>query len=187
MKLRIILGAPCAGKGTQCFLLKDIFDHVSAGEILRKKYPKGTEIRKMLDAGNLVSVDLMNNLIQEEIEGRSKDFIIDGYPRNIEQANFINKFKIYSVFFLHISKKTAFSRMQIREICEKCERTYSKHVLCCIPTVKRLDDNPDSFEKRFDIFQNDIFKIFTLLSVPIHFIDAEKSAQEVNTQIRKFL
>jgi adenylate kinase len=187
MKIRVILGAPCSGKGTQCHLLKNLFSHISAGEILRRKYPKGTEIRKTLDEGNLVSVDLMNDLIKEEIQTRSEDLIIDGYPRNIDQATFISKLPIHSVLFLNVSNQTALTRMYDREICENCEKTYPGHFLCCSPTVKRLDDNLSSFKRRMDVFYKDIFQILTIMSVPIYFIDAEKSIAEVNEQIKKFL
>lgn len=186
-KIIVILGAPCSGKGTQSVLLKK-FHHLSAGEILRKKYPKGTETRTLLDAGNLIRVDLMNNIMAEEIQNnKTRDIIIDGYPRTVPQANFLKNFNISNVIFLNISKNVAFDRMINREICEKCEKTYSKKTNCCMPTNRRIDDNSISFEKRFLTFQKDLTDILTILSVPVFFVNAENSINSIAEEIQKFI
>jgi adenylate kinase len=186
-KIILILGAPCSGKGTQCLLL-DSISHLSAGDLLRKKYPLGTESRTLLDNGNLVSVELINNIIGEEIAQSTGDMIIDGYPRTVDQANFITSFPISCAFVLEARKETVFNRMIKREICNICGKSYSESTACCsVKTVKRLDDNPQSFEKRFAVFQKDISQILDTLSCKIHFINSEQSIAEVHEQIIKLL
>ncbi len=90
----IILGPPGAGKGTQSVLIaqKLGLKHLSTGEILRKAVTEGTPLglkaKEVMDAGNLVSDDIMIGIIKEAIsaDDAKKGFILDGFPRTIEQA-----------------------------------------------------------------------------------------------------
>lgn len=90
----IILGPPGAGKGTQSILIAEKLGlkHLSTGEILRKAVTDGTPLglkaKVVMDAGNLVSDDIMVGIIKEAIsaEDAKKGFILDGFPRTIEQA-----------------------------------------------------------------------------------------------------
>ena len=90
----IILGPPGAGKGTQSILIaqKLGLKHLSTGEILRKAVTDGTPLglkaKEVMDSGNLVSDDIMIGIIREAISGddAKKGFILDGFPRTIEQA-----------------------------------------------------------------------------------------------------
>lgn len=90
----IILGPPGAGKGTQSILIaqKLGLKHLSTGEILRKAVTDGTPLglkaKEVMDSGNLVSDDIMVGIIKEAIsaDDAKKGFILDGFPRTIEQA-----------------------------------------------------------------------------------------------------
>lgn len=95
----IILGPPGAGKGTQSVLIaqKLGLKHLSTGEILRKAVADGTPLglkaKEVLDAGNLVSDDIMVNIIKDAITDKDtkNGFILDGFPRTIQQATEIDK------------------------------------------------------------------------------------------------
>lgn len=95
----IILGPPGAGKGTQSVLIaqKLGLKHLSTGEILRKAVSDGTPLglkaKEVMDAGNLVSDDIMIGIIKEAISGdeAKKGFILDGFPRTIQQAAELDK------------------------------------------------------------------------------------------------
>lgn len=90
----IILGPPGAGKGTQSLLIAEKLGlkHLSTGEILRKAGSEGTELglkaKEIMEAGNLVSDDIMIGIIKDALseEDAKKGFILDGFPRTLEQA-----------------------------------------------------------------------------------------------------
>eukprot|EP00070_Physeter_catodon_P032309 XP_028339203.1 adenylate kinase 4-like [Physeter catodon] len=90
----IFVGAPGSGKGTQSLFLKrsHCLCHLSTGDMLREAVAQGTEIGKLakakMDAGELVSDDIMLNLIGEKVRSPRcrRGFILDGYPRNPSQA-----------------------------------------------------------------------------------------------------
>ncbi len=95
----VLLGAPGSGKGTQAVLLvKELgLPHISTGELLRGAAEAGTELgrkaKKVIDRGELVSDEIMLDLITERLcrEDVAHGFILDGYPRNISQARALDK------------------------------------------------------------------------------------------------
>ena len=88
----IFIGAPGSGKGTQAgkFVADKGFKHISTGDLLRseiaKKTALGLEVKKVMDEGKLVSDELVIRLLQANIDLQSSQYIFDGYPRNIAQA-----------------------------------------------------------------------------------------------------
>mmetsp|Transcript_60816 Transcript_60816/g.96650 ORF Transcript_60816/g.96650 Transcript_60816/m.96650 type:complete len:251 (+) Transcript_60816:498-1250(+) len=95
----ILIGPPGAGKGTQAPRLKDELCacHLSTGDLLRSAVSKGTELGKqakaIMDRGDLVSDEIVNGIVAEAIDSEecSKGFILDGYPRTVEQAKALDK------------------------------------------------------------------------------------------------
>ena len=90
----IIMGAPGSGKGTCASLLKSEFaiPHISTGDMFRKAISEGTELGKLaqslIDNGNFVPDEVTNELVKQRLseEDCKNGFLLDGYPRNIEQA-----------------------------------------------------------------------------------------------------
>lgn len=95
----VLLGAPGSGKGTQASLLVDRLElpHISTGVLLRTAVAEGTELglkaRAVLDSGELVSDEIMLGLIAERLarEDARGGFILDGYPRNLSQAEALDR------------------------------------------------------------------------------------------------
>src|SRR6476660_4792119 len=93
----IFIGAPGSGKGTQASkLVADKgFKHISTGDLLRseiaKQSPLGLEVKKVMDDGKLVSDELVIRLLQANVNLSSSQYIFDGYPRNLAQAQTLDK------------------------------------------------------------------------------------------------
>ena len=128
----IFFGPPGAGKGTQASLVANKLNipHLSTGEILRKKIldtdPLSIKLIKLMDSGNLVSDNLLNEIIANRLNSSDcqKGFILDGYPRTIVQKNFfenylkINNLFISKIFELKVSKKIIIERIKSRQNIE---------------------------------------------------------------------
>lgn len=97
MKNIVIFGAPGAGKGTQSDFIVEKFGltHISTGDLLRKEIADQTELGKrikgIMDAGQLVSDDIVIEMIDNAIARDSKGILFDGFPRNVAQAEVLDK------------------------------------------------------------------------------------------------
>ena len=144
----IILGPPGAGKGTQAAFIasEQNIPHISTGDMLREAIKNGTELglqaKAVMDAGNLVSDELIIELVKERI---SKDdckngFLFDGFPRTIPQAEALqeNNVDINGVIELVVADEEIIKRMSGRRIHLASGRTY--HVDFNPPKQPGLDD-----------------------------------------------
>ena len=144
----IILGPPGAGKGTQATFIATEFNipHISTGDMLREAIKKGTNLgqkaKEVMDAGNLVSDDLIIELVKERISESdcSQGYLFDGFPRTIPQAEAleINNIQIDGVIELKVPDDEILKRMSGRRIHLNSGRTY--HVDFNPPLIEGLDD-----------------------------------------------
>ena len=178
----VIFGPPGAGKGTQSNLIVNKFKlhQLSTGELLRKEINNNTElgqkISKIINAGNLVSDDIVGNLIEEHIsrENLKNKVIFDGYPRNLTQAknleNILSKYnqKIHLALKLSVSLETIKKRISERKNLEK-----------------RADDKDDIAIKRFQTYENNIKPVidFYKRSNLLKEVNGEASISEINDEI----
>lgn len=165
----IVLGAQGSGKGTQADLLSEKLEipAVSMGDLLReekrKKTQKAKEIASYIDNGLLVPYKITIDLIKKAIKKNKKGIIIDGFPRNMEQATVFDKFfKPTHIIFIKISEKETIRRLAGRRNCPKCRKIY--HVTfnppkkkdicdrCRAKLIRRKDDTPEAIKKRLEIF-----------------------------------
>jgi len=128
----IFFGPPGAGKGTQAALVaKDLqIPHLSTGDILRRKLLDNDSIssnlKKIMDSGNLVSDEILNQIIADRINADDciKGFILDGYPRTMYQKDFLSKFlesknlQINKIFDLKVDETNIIKRILARSIIE---------------------------------------------------------------------
>ena len=182
----VIFGPPGAGKGTQSKFISKKFNlhQLSTGELLRneikKKTELGSEISSIINAGELVSDNIVSNLIEKFISNEIyKDrFIFDGYPRNLNQAENLDyllkkyKQKIDIVLKLSVSLDTIKSRISERQIQEN-----------------REDDNEEIAVKRYKTYEKstepllDYYNKSNLLKV----VNGEASIDEINNEISEII
>jgi len=114
----IIIGSPGSGKGTLAaqIVQKYNYEHISTGDILREEKKKDTELglllRETLGTGNLVSDEIVNQLVETKLKTIDKPFVLDGYPRTLQQANFLDSIaQIGLVIFLNVPDEVVIQRI----------------------------------------------------------------------------
>ena len=145
----VLLGAPGSGKGTQATRLKEYLDvpHISTGELLRAAVtagsPLGLQAKIVMEAGGLVSDDVVLGMLEDRLQkpDTGNGFILDGYPRNLAQANALNglleklKQPIDIAIQLDVDTELLVGRLAGRAKAES-----------------RADDSPDAVRKRLSVY-----------------------------------
>ncbi len=200
----ILLGAPGSGKGTQSKLLKRYnYEILSIGEILRKITNENNElslkIKNKINKGEFVTLDIIKNILEKYL--LNDNFILDGIPRNLEQANLLDIFiknknwKNICCINLLVDKNLLIQRLQKRKICTKCQGSMPSETKNCIYCEcdhfeKREDDKLLSVvNKRLDKFYKEIQEIknFYQLQNSYHEIEANEDPLSVQEKILKIL
>ena len=163
-----MVGPPGSGKGTVSEKLEKDFNlsHVSAGELLREEVRKettlGLDIKKILEQGDLVPDRLVVEIIKLDIKDKT-DFILDGFPRTLDQANSIEDIPIDMVIYLEVPEEVVIERFAGRRVCPKCKAGYHINYLppkqegvcdeCGTELVQRKDDVPEVIKERFRVYK----------------------------------
>ncbi|CAL4323449.1 Adenylate kinase [Buchnera aphidicola (Chaitophorus sp. 3695)] len=145
----ILIGYPCSGKGTQAKFISKKYNipKISTGDLLRsiiltQKNKESLDIKKKIEQGKLISDSIIISIIKKRLAEKDclNGYILDGFPRTINQAKIIdqNKIKIDYVIELLISKKKILKRMLGRQIHMKSGRIY--HKVYNPPLHKNKDD-----------------------------------------------
>lgn len=178
----ILIAPPAAGKGTQAKLLSSKYQipHISTGDLLRAATGElGDIVKKTMESGALVSDDLVLKLLEERIikEDCQNGYILDGFPRNVSQAESYMKLleklnrPLGDVIYLDASKEVTQKRIVGRLTCPTCGAVYNDQIdeskpkkfgtcdKCNGPLSKRSDDNLETFEKRYQTFINETYPL----------------------------
>ena len=184
----IFFGPPGAGKGTQANLISNEYKlpHLSTGNIFRNKLLENDQVsinlKKIIDSGELISDQITNKIVSERIEKDdcNKGFILDGYPRTIDQAIFLDKklkekkLSISKIIDIKIDKKTIIDRIKSRSNIEN-----------------RKDDNEEVLKTRISKYQtetkpvSDYYK--SLYPLDYHNINGDQEIKKINRDILNFL
>jgi len=170
----ILLGGPGAGKGTQANYIKDKYSvpQISTGDMLRAAVkdgtPLGVEAKKVMDAGGLVSDDIILGLVRERIaqDDCAKGFLFDGFPRTLAQAEAlkVQGVDIDAVVEIDVDDDEIIKRMSGRRVHPASGRTY--HIVFNPPKeegkddqtgealVQRDDDQEDTVRQRLKVYHD---------------------------------
>ena len=206
----ILLGMPGAGKGTQAQIIEEelAIANVSTGAILREvsksESDLGQKVQTYLNSGQLVPDEIIIEMLVERI---SKDdcnngFILDGFPRNIEQAKSLDQagVSIDLVIYLKILEEQIIERMSGRRIHLASGRSYhttfnppkvdGKDDLTGEDLVQRSDDKPDVIKKRLEVYFNEtepMLDFYKNKDMKFYEIDASEPVNAVTEKILKII
>ena len=174
----LFLGAPGAGKGTQAELISkaNSYLHLSTGELLRKeiemKTTLGKQVKDIINRGELVSDELVLKIVRQNLDKDNKGWILDGYPRNLSQANSLNEVlleinqPLEVVFYLDIPEEVLIKRLLLRG---------------------RKDDTEETIRTRVKIYKKTtepLIKYFKDLSL-LEYIDADRDLKTISSDIKQ--
>ncbi len=174
----LFLGAPGAGKGTQAELLSQTtsYLHLSTGELLRKEIEMNTylgkQVKDIMNRGELVSDELVLKIVRQNLDKNNNGWILDGFPRNLSQANSLNEVLIEInqplevVFYLDIPEEVLIKRLLLRG---------------------RKDDNEETIRKRVEIYKKTtepLIRYFRDLSL-LEYIDADRDLKTISSDIKQ--
>lgn len=204
----IFLGPPACGKGTQTSKLAKHFGfpHVDTGSLLRAEISAQTENGKIaksfMDKGHLVPVELVGAIIKDRLsqDDCKNGYILDGYPRSVEQANLLTKINEeidgdtpsdFRAIYFDTDTDILISRIVNRRSCPKCGEIYNLKYkppkaqntcdYCGCELTQRKDDNEQTAKARFETYFNETSPLIEYYKNKnaLRTIDAQGSIEEV--------
>jgi len=205
----ILLGAPGSGKGTQADVLsKEIgLVHIASGDLFRQAQKDGTELGKMakeyMEKGLLVPDEITIRMILERLDSLKSDqgFMLDGFPRTIEQAQALDKaladkdMAIDKVMYVKVANEELLRRLSGRWICRQCQTPF--HMVSSPPKVagkcdncggelyQRADDTRETAEKRLEVYFSQTAPLIDYYQKKEKLveIDGQQNIEEVSKQL----
>jgi len=204
----VIMGIQGSGKGTQAQLLAAELDlvHISVGDVFRwnvEQHTKlGAQVRRIMAAGELVDDELVESIVRERLQHHDWNygFIVDGFPRNVRQAEFfLESYDIDAVILLELDDDEVQARVLSRRICAGCGLDYNvvgRHpdesercATCGGELVMREDDNPEALAARLRDYHEKtqpIIELFERKECVLH-VDAKRDIAVIYEEIRSRL
>ncbi len=183
----IFFGPPGAGKGTQAKIISEYLklSHLSTGEILRKKILEkdnlAMKLKEIMSSGKLVSDEILNSIVSSRLSSEANNgFILDGYPRTLDQARFLNNFlekqlnTINYIFNIQIS----FDLLKDRILKRSSEERREDDKIDVIAT--RYNEYLNTTEKVSKFYRETLPKIF-------HEVDGTKNIEEITSKIKEII
>ena len=210
----ILLGPPGAGKGTQAAWLKETYaiPQLSTGEMLREAVAKGTEVgreaKSVMEAGRLVSDDIINRIVAERIDQPDavNGFILDGFPRTIPQAEALDRMlaerglKLDAVVEIKVDNDALVARIAGRFSCAKCGAGYHDSFkptkvadVCDVcgssEFVRRKDDNAETVKARLVAYEAQTAPLLPFYAAKglVRTVDGMAPIDDVTEAIRRAL
>jgi adenylate kinase len=206
----VVLGKQGAGKGTQSQLLCEKYGlaHISTGDILRAAVQAGSslglEVKSILDSGGLVSDDLVNKLVEDRFkeDDAAKGGVLDGFPRNIGQAQALDEILgeqgVTLCILIDLANDLVLQRLSSRRVCQECGTTYKDTdpaaisgtcEVCGGDVVQRSDDQPEAIQKRLETFERETTPLLSFYEKKgiLETVNGDESVDEVASAIESVL
>lgn len=212
----VLFGPPGSGKGTQAERLKQSFSlkHISTGDLLREAVANGTELGKkvesILASGELVSDEIVLELIKEAVAAAKADaalsgWMLDGFPRTIGQAEALDRLlgeagdAIGAVVVLEVDRDAIINRLSARRVCTECKAVYSTLVnppstegkcdKCGGAVIQRKDDQPETIANRLDVYEEQTKPILGYYDgrATVHRINGNQPVDDVTADVERVL
>lgn len=205
----ILLGPPGAGKGTQAKILAEKLSlpHISTGDILRQNVKDATalgkEARHFMDQGLLVPDEIVARMLLERFQSpdTKKGFILDGYPRNLNQAKQLDEMlakrnmDIDFIIYLDTSDTVIIRRLTGRLVCSVCSANF--HINNMPPKIsgvcdncggklyQRTDDSRDTVKKRIEVYKKEVSSLIQYYQAEqkLHRLSGDEDAKVVLSKI----
>ncbi|MFP4115991.1 MAG: adenylate kinase family protein [Candidatus Aenigmatarchaeota archaeon] len=167
----LIFGPPGSGKGTYSSRIEERIDveHIETGDIVREMMEKNNElgerIGEYVNKGKLVPDEIINDVVKRKLEEIGmNNFILDGYPRTVEQAKFLDGITNLDVLIsLDVEDEILIERLSSRRVCKNCGEVYNKLFLkpekqgvcdkCGGELYQRDDDKPEVIKDRIETYE----------------------------------
>ena len=174
----LFLGPPGAGKGTQAALISELnsYLHLSTGELLRKEVTRktdlGIKVKEIINSGKLVDDELVLAIVRKNLYSNTKGWILDGYPRNLSQANSLSDVldelnqSLEIVFYLNLDEEILIERLLNRG---------------------RKDDNEQTIKTRLEIYQETtkpLIDYYQKLNI-LEYIDGNRDLTIISEDIKQ--
>jgi adenylate kinase len=163
----VLIGPPGAGKGTIAARLAARFGlvHLSTGDLLREASaagsPLGEKTKAYVETGRLVPQKILGEVVAERVRGE-KAFVLDGYPRTLEQAEFLAALPsvaLAGVLYVAVPEGEIVRRLAARVVCASCGAVSAENAACpkCGGTAweSRADDRPETVKERYAVYMRD--------------------------------
>lgn len=199
----ILLGAPFSGKGTLARNIVSEFNlvQISTGDLFRENIKNGTEVGKLaksyMDKGQLVPDSVTISMLKERIskDDCKKGFILDGFPRTIEQAKALEGIvDIDAVIQLDVSFDEIRRRCLGRRTCSKCGEIYNTSTydkptckLCGSPLFQRDDDNLETVNSRLEVYEKMTAPLINFYADRLFVVEGQGTPQETYEPVKNFL
>ncbi len=209
----ILMGPPGAGKGTQAALLARNLEvpHISTGDLFRHHQQRGTalgmKVQEYMAKGLLVPDEVTIAMLLEELFTplSKRGFILDGFPRNINQARALDQAiegqgkVIDHSLSIHVPTKELIKRILSRVLCPQCQAAYNTDTLppkqkgmcdrCGGPLQQRGDDTPQAVERRLQVYEEESKPLVDLYDSQCKLlqVDGLGTVEEVSQRLLKVL
>ena len=206
----VLLGRPGAGKGTQGVYISKKFGvpRLVMSDLLREEVHKGTElgreIKRYMVEGKLVPDEIVYQVLQKRLIEVKEGFILDGFPRNLNQAEWLDKFtqennaELTAVLYFDVDEIAVLRRIMGRLLCKKCGRSYNifydpppdvRRCECGGTLYQREDDHYEKILRRLDVFNEEtkpLVEYYAKKNLLVT-IDANKGIEAVKDDVSSVL
>lgn len=206
----VVLGKQGAGKGTQCKRLAQHLGvpHVSTGDILRAavrdRTPVGLEVASILEAGQLVSDELVNRLVKDRFAeaDAAGGALLDGFPRTDAQAQALDAILgddgVKICINLDVPNALVAQRLSSRRVCQECGAIYRDSDIeaisgtcsnCGGDVIQRADDLPEAILRRLEVYERDTAPLLSFYDARglLVRVDGDQDPQDVTADILEVL